>query len=72
MKRLLIAAVVAIVLMAGAMPASAADGSMADGLDGWTVDPILTIGETIAATTGALNSTTAGDYTPAGVLDGLG
>jgi hypothetical protein len=45
---------------------------MATGEDGWTADPIYTIGAAISGTTGALNPTTAGDYTPVGVLDGLG
>ena len=46
--------------------------SMAKGERGYTVQPILTIGETIAGTSGALNPSTAGDYTPVGILDGLG
>ncbi len=47
--------------------------SMADGLNGYSVSsPLLTIGETISGTTGALNPLSAGDYTPVGVLDGLG
>ncbi|MGD8977960.1 MAG: hypothetical protein PVG91_10170, partial [Gammaproteobacteria bacterium] len=40
---------------------------------GWSVsDPLLTIGETFTGATGALNPSTAGDYTPVGILDGLG
>jgi glycerophosphoryl diester phosphodiesterase len=46
--------------------------SMLDGNGGWTAKPIFTIGETIDNTTGDLNSSTAGKYTPVGVLDGLG
>jgi glycerophosphoryl diester phosphodiesterase len=46
--------------------------SMAKGLNGYTVQPILTIGETLSGTSGALNPSTAGDYTPVGILDGLG
>jgi hypothetical protein len=47
--------------------------SMAYGLDGYTVTaPLLTIGETFYYTGGALNPTTAGNYTPPGILDGLG
>lgn len=41
--------------------------------DGWKVsDPLLTIGETFEGTSGALNRTTKGSYTPVGILDGLG
>lgn len=58
-------------LLAGA--ADAGDPSMANGLNGFGVSPpLLTIGETLSGTTGALNPLTAGDYTPPGVLDGLG
>ena len=40
---------------------------------GWSVsDPLLTIGETFSGATGALNPSTKGDYTPVGILDGLG
>ncbi len=39
---------------------------------GFTSIPLVTIGETISGTTGALNTTTAGDYQPVGILDGLG
>ncbi len=46
--------------------------SMAAGRNGYEVEPLFTVGSTIAGTSGALNSTTAGDYTPPGVLDGLG
>lgn len=46
---------------------------MAVGVNGWQVsDPLLTIGETFENTNGVFNSSTAGDYTPVGVLDGLG
>lgn len=51
---------------------TAAGGSMADGVGGWTVHPIFTVGETITGSSGALNPTSAGDFTPPGVLDGLG
>ena len=34
--------------------------------------PIFTVGETFSGTSGALNSSTSGDYTPVGILDGLG
>ena len=46
--------------------------TMMDGVPGWQTSSIFTVGETIHATSGALNPTTAGDYTPAGLLDGLG
>jgi hypothetical protein len=53
--------------------ASAANDSMAFGLNGYVVSaPLLTIGETFYYTDGDLNSTTAGAYTPPGILDGLG
>jgi len=46
---------------------------MAAGENGYTVsNPLLTIGETLSGTTGAYNATTAGDYTPVGILDGIG
>ncbi|MGH7885102.1 MAG: alkaline phosphatase PhoX [Thermodesulfobacteriota bacterium] len=46
---------------------------MVTGVNVYSVsDPLLTIGETIPGTSGELNSTTAGDYTPVGVLDGIG
>jgi len=70
-RSVILAAAVA-ALVATAVPALGANGSMADGNAGWTVQPILTVGETLSGTTGALNPTTAGDYTPPGVLDGLG
>ena len=40
--------------------------------EGFEVQPLVTIGETIPGTTGALNSSTAGDYQPVGILDGAG
>jgi len=39
---------------------------------GATVTPLVTIGQTLAGTSGALNSTSAGNYQPAGILDGIG
>ncbi len=39
---------------------------------GYLVNPVFTIGDTLEATTGALNSSTAGNYTPPGTPDGLG
>ncbi|MBV2090745.1 MAG: PhoX family protein [Candidatus Thiodiazotropha sp. (ex Ctena orbiculata)] len=50
-----------------------ADESMAMGVNGYQVSkPILTVGETISDTSGAFNPSVMGDYTPPGVLDGLG
>lgn len=48
------------------------EASMFDGENGYKALPILTIGETLEDTSGALNGSTAGDYTPVGVLDGIG
>ncbi|MGF1536989.1 MAG: alkaline phosphatase PhoX [Elainellaceae cyanobacterium] len=42
------------------------------GQNGYTVVPLVTIGETIPGTTGALNASTAGGYQPVGILDGAG
>lgn len=41
--------------------------AMAQGIGDWTVDPVFTVGETLPRTSGAV-----ADYTPPGVLDGLG
>ncbi|TWT70697.1 choice-of-anchor I family protein [Crateriforma conspicua] len=46
--------------------------SMMTGLAGFEVQPIFTVADVISGTTGALNATTAGDYQPVGILDGLG
>ena len=51
---------------------SGADASMMVGLPGYAVTPLFTVGQKISGTTGALNGTTAGDYNPIGVLDGIG
>ena len=61
-------------LSAALMSAEALSASMmkAAGVGGYNFTEIHTIGETISGSTGALNPTTAGDYTPVGVLDGLG
>ena len=40
--------------------------------NGYLVTPIFTIGDTINGATGALNSTSAGNFSPVGTLDGLG
>jgi endonuclease I len=40
--------------------------------NGYVVNPIFTIGDTIIGATGALNPTTAGNFSPVGTLDGLG
>lgn len=65
MRKTRIGAAVGAVCLAGmvgtAMPAGAGGGpSMADGRNGWSVTPIHTVGDGY------------GDYTPPGVLDGLG
>lgn len=61
------------VLTASTVIALPANGeAMASGENGFTVTPIFTVGETFGDTGGALNETTKGDYTPVGVLDGLG
>ena len=59
-SRFVIGLLAVVALLAPMVPAGAANGSMADGLNGWTVDPIFTVGETV------------GGYTPPGVLDGIG
>lgn len=52
---------------------ASANESMAYGLNGYTVSaPLLTIGETFYYTDGQLNPSTAGAYTPVGVMDGIG
>lgn len=61
---------IAAAVAAGQCPAN---DSMARGLNGYTVSPpLLTVGETIYYTDGDLNPASAGDYTPPGLLDGLG
>jgi hypothetical protein len=70
--RLLLVAIALLAMAIVALPAAGANGSMVNGERGWDVEPILTVGETLSGTSGALNPTTAGDYTPVGVLDGLG
>ncbi|QDU68475.1 DUF839 domain-containing protein [Engelhardtia mirabilis] len=58
---------------AAALPASAQLSPMAQGQGGYSVSaPLFTVGQTFTGTRGALNPLTAGDYTPPGVLDGLG
>lgn len=39
---------------------------------GYLVNPVFTIGDTVAGATGALNPTSAGSFSPVGTLDGLG
>ena len=46
--------------------------SMLAAEEGWSTDVALTIGQTIEGTSGLFNGSTEGDYTPVGVLDGLG
>lgn len=71
MRRMGVAIAVATPL-AQTVPAGASGDSMAEGVSGWTVHDIFTVGETLSGTTGAINPTTAGDYAAAGKLDGLG
>ncbi|MGD9392323.1 MAG: DUF839 domain-containing protein [Chromatiales bacterium] len=72
MKHKLTALALAVSTALSAGQASAND-SMAYGLNGYTVSaPLLTIGETFYYTDGDLNPSTAGAYTPPGILDGLG
>ncbi|MAU51548.1 MAG: hypothetical protein CMN17_04055 [Roseovarius sp.] len=46
--------------------------SMLEGQNGFQTRAIFSVGDTISGTSGALNASTAGDYTPVGVLDGIG
>lgn len=46
--------------------------SMLQGQNGFEARAIFSVGDTISDTTGALNASTAGDYTPVGILDGIG
>jgi hypothetical protein len=51
----------------------AANGpSMLTGENGFTAVPIFSVGETFNGTSGTLNASTAGDYSPPGILDGIG
>jgi hypothetical protein len=50
---------------------SGADASMMVGLPGYAVTPLFTVGQSLNST-GALNSTSVGEYAPIGVLDGIG
>ena len=78
MKRKLtsVACGISLALAAGqglAVEQASANDSMAFGLNGYTVSaPLFTVGETFYYTDGDLNATTAGNYTPPGILDGLG
>ena len=54
------------------LPFRTSEAAMMTGEGDFIVLPLLTIGETLSGTTGALNSSTAGAYTPPGVLDGIG
>ncbi len=55
----------------GAMGFTTKEPSLVDGLEGYTAKPLLTVGETITNTTGAFTGI-GGDYTPVGLLDGIG
>jgi hypothetical protein len=48
------------------------EAPMLAGEGGFRVVPLFTVGETLRGTTGALNPSSTGDYTPAGVPDGIG
>lgn len=54
------------------LPFASSEAAMMAGEKGFIVKPLLTIGETLSGTTGALNPTTAGPFTPVGVPDGIG
>ena len=45
---------------------------MLTGENGFKATALITVGETLENTSGALNDTTAGDYTPVGIMDGIG
>lgn len=71
-KQLKIAVVFASSVVLAYSQAMARD-NMAKGENGYTVSPpILTIGESLYNTSGSLNSSTTGVYTPVGILDGIG
>jgi hypothetical protein len=65
------AAMITSIVSASDAPAPGTTGvnslAMAQGIGDWTVDPVFTVGETLPRTPGA-----DADYTPPGVLDGLG
>jgi endonuclease I len=50
----------------GSSPMKATPGS------GYVVEPVFTIGDTVEGSTGALNSSSAGNFSPPGTPDGLG
>jgi len=56
----------------GTTGAITTEASMLSGESGFDVFPLFTIGETLRGTSGALNPSTAGAYTPVGPLDGIG
>ena len=73
MNKKICAIVAAATMSAFSMTSAQASGdSMAFGENGYKVTPILTVGETLRGTKGVLNPSSAGDYTPPGVIDGLG
>lgn len=73
MKHKLTAIALGVSTALAAGQAAATNTSMAYGLSGyWVAAPLLTVGETLYYTTGDLNASTAGAYTPPGVFDGLG
>ena len=56
----------------GTFGAITTEPSMLAGENGFAVVPLVTVGETLQGTTGALNPGTAGSYTPVGNFDGIG
>lgn len=67
-----VAAAVLVAAGIGSVGATVLFDSMMKGENGYAVTPIWTVGETFSGASGALNPNTPSDYTPVGVLDGLG
>ena len=56
----------------GTFGAISTEPAMLAGENGFDVVPLITVGETLHGTTGALNPATGGSYTPVGNFDGIG
>lgn len=56
----------------GSLGAITTEASMLRGENGFAVVPLFTVGEQLGATTGALNTSSAGTCTPPGAMDGVG
>lgn len=54
------------------LPYRTGEKAMMIGENGYQVLPLFTVGEGLSGTTGLYNITTAGTYTPVGILDGIG